>query len=138
MINGVAHVCYVVEDLDRAVDFYQNKLGLAEMFDFVHPDGVKFGVYLGAGNRTFVELFVGNHVPANDQQSYKHVCFEVDDIEATVAELKAKGVEVGPIKMGSDNSWQAWLADPDGNRIELHCYTPESRQLGAGEGSCCF
>ena len=30
--------------------------------------------------------------------------------------------------MGGDNSWQAWTCDPDGNRIELHQYTPESKQ----------
>jgi hypothetical protein len=38
---------------------------------------------------------------------------------------------VGEVKMGSDHSWQAWLADPDGNRIELHAYTPESNQVKA-------
>ena len=27
-----------------------------------------------------------------------------------------------------DRSLQAWLADPDGNRIELHQYRPESKQ----------
>jgi len=35
---------------------------------------------------------------------------------------------VGQITLGSDNSYQCWLDDPDGNRIELHQYTPESRQ----------
>lgn len=38
------------------------------------------------------------------------------------------GVEVGDITFGSDQSWQAWLKDPDGNNIELHGYTPESKQ----------
>jgi hypothetical protein len=27
-----------------------------------------------------------------------------------------------------DHSWQAWITDPDGNKIELHDYTPESWQ----------
>ncbi len=35
--------------------------------------------------------------------------------------------------MGSDHSWQAWLSDPDGNRVELHQYTPESWQTPALE-----
>jgi predicted enzyme related to lactoylglutathione lyase len=52
----------------------------------------------------------------------------VDDIEQTVRALRARGVEVSEVKMGGDQSWQAWLADPDGNRIELHQYTPESWQ----------
>jgi hypothetical protein len=29
-----------------------------------------------------------------------------------------------------DRSHQAWIVDPDGNRIELHGYTPESKQNG--------
>jgi predicted enzyme related to lactoylglutathione lyase len=53
---------------------------------------------------------------------------EVDDLELTVAALRGRGVEVSNPKLGSDQSWQAWLADPDGNRIELHQYTPKSRQ----------
>jgi predicted enzyme related to lactoylglutathione lyase len=52
----------------------------------------------------------------------------VDDVAAAVKALRAKGVEVTDPKMGTDHSWQAWLSDPDGNRIELHGYTPESKQ----------
>jgi hypothetical protein len=37
-------------------------------------------------------------------------------------------VEVGDITLGSDGSYQAWLKDPDGNRIELHGYTADSLQ----------
>ncbi|MCL5270108.1 MAG: VOC family protein [bacterium] len=57
-----------------------------------------------------------------------HICLEVDDIQATAAALRERGVDVSEIKLGGDQSWQAWLADPDGNRIELHQYTPDSWQ----------
>ena len=43
---------------------------------------------------------------------------------------RAQGVEVSDAKLGGDNAWQAWITDPDGNRIELHCYTPQSQQNG--------
>ena len=45
-----------------------------------------------------------------------------------MTELRAAGVEVTDSKLGFDKSWQAWLTDPDDNRIELHQYTPESQQ----------
>lgn len=32
-------------------------------------------------------------------------------------------------KLGMDNSWQAWITDPDGNRIELMEYGPSSMEL---------
>ena len=48
--------------------------------------------------------------------------------EATVATLRERGLEVSDPKLGTDRSWQAWITDPDGNRIELHHYTAESKQ----------
>jgi predicted enzyme related to lactoylglutathione lyase len=53
----------------------------------------------------------------------------VEDFEGTVAALRKNGVEVTGAKPGMDHSWQAWIQDPDGNRIELHAYTPESWQF---------
>ncbi len=39
---------------------------------------------------------------------------------------------MGEIRTGLDGSFQAWLADPDGNRIELMEYTHRSAQLVPG------
>jgi len=128
MITGLAHVCFVVSDLQESIRFYRDVLGFREAFAFHREDGTHFGQYLHAGGRCFVELFVGDLAERAEKQSYQHISLEVDEIEATVADLGAKGVEVTPVKMGADHSWQAWLADPDGNRIELHGYTADSLQ----------
>jgi len=129
MITGLAHVCFIVGDLEASVAFYCDKLGFEPAFEFLRDNGEKFGQYLHIGGRAFLELFQGDPREANaDTMSYRHFCLEVDDMESTVAELRERGVEVGKITTGSDNSWQAWLDDPDGNRIELHGYTPRSKQ----------
>ncbi len=128
MIVGLAHVCFVVKDLEASIPFYRDKLGLTPAFDFVNEEGERFGIYLHVGGRTFVELFQGDLAPRAEQQSYQHFCLEVDDFEQTVEELRARGAEVTDVKLGMDHSWQAWLTDPDGNRIELHGYTEESWQ----------
>ena len=128
MITGLAHACFTVEDLDRALVFYSDGLGLKEAFDFINDEGKRYGVYLYLGGRNFIELFSGDLGECAEKQSYKHICLEVDDIETTVVELRDRGIEVSPIKMGKDHSFQAWITDPDGNRIELHHYTPESSQ----------
>lgn len=129
MITALAHVCFTVKDLDAAIDFYQGKLGFTHAFDFINDQGMRHGVYLHIGGRSFIELFQGSYQePA--QGSYRHFCLEVDDIEATAAELRSRGVEVTEVKLGKDQSYQCWLTDPDGNRIELHQYTAESLQLG--------
>jgi lactoylglutathione lyase/glyoxylase I family protein len=128
MITALAHTCFVVHDLDASLQFYVDGLGLKLAFDFVHDTGVRYGVYLHVGGRNFIEMFQGETAARAEGQSYSHLCLEVDDIQATVASLTTRGIEVGPVKLGCDQSWQAWLADPDGNRIELHQYTPESWQ----------
>jgi len=128
MIKGFAHICFTVNDLDSAIAFYQDKLGFRHAFDFINEQGKRYGVYLHIGGRCFIELFQGEVGAPPDKPAYKHFCLEVDDIEKTTAALRAQGVEVSPVKRGGDQSWQAWLADPDGNRIELHGYTAQSKQ----------
>jgi catechol 2,3-dioxygenase-like lactoylglutathione lyase family enzyme len=124
----LAHVCFTVGDLERSIAFYCDTLGFARAFDFTDDSGARYGAYIKTGPRTFIELFAGGSRPTGDEHSYKHICLEVDDIEQTVADLRGKGVDVGEISLGMDQSYQAWLADPDGNRIELHCYTDTSWQ----------
>jgi len=128
---GLAHVCFTVRDLGAAVAFYQGKLGLRPAFDFTNAQGERTGAYLHVGGRSFIELFAGELAPAAGGQSYRHLCLEVEDIEGTAARLREQGVEVTPVQMGGDGSWQAWLQDPDGNRIELHQYTAQSLQTEA-------
>lgn len=128
MIVGIAHVCYRVTNLDAALDFYCSKLGLREAFGFFREDGTRFGQYVHVGGRGFIELFESNLEPRAEGQSYQHLCLEVDDVASTVAALRAKGVECSEPKPGSDNAWQSWITDPDGNRIELHGYTADAKQ----------
>ncbi len=131
MITGIAHACFTVSDLERSIAFYRDGLGMTPAFDFTDENGRRFGLYLHAGGRNFVELFQGQLGEPAEGQSFRHICLEVDDIEATVQELRDRGVEVSDPKLGKDQSWQAWIADPDGNRFELHQYTPESWQAPA-------
>ena len=128
MITGIAHACYTVSNLDAAEAFYVGKLGLKKAFDFVDDDGKRFGVYIRVGRRTFVELFTGTPQPGESKGSYCHLCLEVDNLKQTVADLRVRGVAVTDPMLGKDQSWQAWIDDVDGNRIELHEYTAASWQ----------
>ena len=130
MITALAHVCFIVRDLDASFAFYRDALGLASAFDFTDAEGKRFGAYLHVGGRSFIELFQGQPQPKAEGQSYQHICLEVDDIHATVADLRARGVAVTDPVIECDHSWQAWLTDPDGNSIELHHYTAASLQVG--------
>lgn len=128
LIRGLAHVCFTVSDLQRSLDFYCGTLGLQPAFEFVRPTGERYGQYIHVGGRAFIELFEGGVAERAEGQPYRHVCLEVDDIEEAVRRLQERGVAVTDVKVGNDRSYQAWISDPDGNRIELHGYTPESKQ----------
>ncbi len=45
--------------------------------------------------------------------------FEVDDLDAMCARLKAKGVEILKREDNDPNGRFAWIVDPDGTKIEL-------------------
>ncbi|MDI9585173.1 MAG: VOC family protein [Acidobacteriota bacterium] len=130
MLKALAHACYTVRDLDAAIDFYVGKLGMTQAFDFINDKGERYGVYLHVAGRSFIELFTGTH-DASQGGSYRHICLEVEDVAQAVEILRERGVEISDAKLGMDNSWQAWITDPDGNRLELHSYTSESWQAPA-------
>jgi catechol 2,3-dioxygenase-like lactoylglutathione lyase family enzyme len=130
MITGLAHLCFTVSNLEKSVAFYRDILGLTPAFDYIDENGHWYGQYMHVGERNFIELFEGKLGQPAEGQAYRHFCLEVDDIHAMVKTLRERGLDVTDVKTGKDRSFQAWIADPDGNRIELHCYTPESKQKG--------
>ena len=145
MIKQLAHLCFFTNQLDRMIVFYRDVLGCPVKFTMCNNDGFEFGHYFALGERTFIEIFDqagaikqwgGDKVPrrpSGSDERYRHFSFEVSGIEGFCARLRAKGVEVTPVKTEMDHSKQAWLKDPDGNAIELMEYTPRSLQLVGGK-----
>jgi catechol 2,3-dioxygenase-like lactoylglutathione lyase family enzyme len=106
-------------DLDRARAFYAGKLGL------VVTDHSDFAVaFDGGGSRLRV-----TKVEAFEPQPFTVLGWVVDDIAATLAGLRERGVEFTVYDgMGQDKDgvWQApggaliaWFRDPDGNTLSL-------------------
>lgn len=56
-----------------------------------------------------------------DPRGLNHLVIRVESIQATVARLTTRGIEVGAPSSpdGSQDFWTAWVADPEGYRIEL-------------------
>jgi catechol 2,3-dioxygenase-like lactoylglutathione lyase family enzyme len=129
MIKQLAHACIHAGDLEKTAEFYCNVLGCESGFDFIR-NGQRFGFYIKLGNGTFIEVFERDAI--SGQGSIAHLALEVDDMDAMIARVKSHGYDIGDKKMGADHSWQVWLQDPNGVRIELHEYTPESCQLVGG------
>ena len=138
MIRHLAHINFITNDLTKIIDFYVNKLGMQVKFTLNNKAGVPFGYYFECGNSTFLEFFDqagavqecgGKVAELTAGTRYKHFCLEVTGLDAYCEKLRSKGVAVTAITTGMDNSRQAWIADPDGNAIELMEYGPSSLQL---------
>ena len=138
MIRKLAHLNFVTNDLSKIIDFYVNKLGMKVKFTLDNKKGQPFGYYFECGDSTFIEFFDqamaaevwgGKVEPLASGTQYKHFCLEVTGLDEFCKTLKSKGVSVTEITLGIDNSRQAWIADPDGNQIELMEYGPLSLQL---------
>jgi len=54
-------------------------------------------------------------------------------MDAAVAHIRKMGVPITDKKLGVDETWQAWTADPNGIKIELFQYTPKSAQFVGGD-----
>jgi catechol 2,3-dioxygenase-like lactoylglutathione lyase family enzyme len=100
-------------DLARSITFYQT-LGLKLIVK--SPHYARFEV--GDGADTFSLHLTED---ASGAANGPHVYFECDDLDARVADLKAKGIafDSGPV----DQSWkwrEAWLSDPAGVKLCLY------------------
>jgi catechol 2,3-dioxygenase-like lactoylglutathione lyase family enzyme len=112
---------FSVNDLDKAREFYGQKLGLT-----VEQDDMGLTVKLAGGNHLFVYA-KEDHQPA----TFTILNFPVDDVEKAVAELKDKGIafeqyppmtdEDGIARGRASNQGPdiAWFKDPAGNILSV-------------------
>ncbi|MFA7231540.1 MAG: VOC family protein [Victivallaceae bacterium] len=128
MIKKIAHVCIAALNLAEVEKFYCAGLGFEKAFDFIR-DGKVFGFYLKTADNSFIEVFRQDTLPVNENCVIRHICLETDDLDQLARHLKKLGYEVTDKRLGADRSWQIWVTDPSGVKIEFHQYTPESSQV---------
>jgi glyoxylase I family protein len=131
-VRQVAHVCIFAKDLEATRRFYADVLGMEVVFNFLRGGEVS-GFYLGAGGRSHVEVFLKPEAEYGDLNQINHFCLEVQSIDEAVAHIRGQGVEVTDKKFACDDTWQAWVRDPNGVKIELFEYTAKSAQFEGGD-----
>ncbi len=136
MITDIGHPAFAAFDLDRTLTFYE-MLGIRESFRLHREDGSLMLVYLHVAGDRFIEVFPNGPQPDPERRSsFMHLCLLTADLHATVEQLRSKGVPIQQEpKVGLDHNLQAWIADPDGNPIELMQLSEESPQREVARGA---
>ena len=99
-IERIDHIAIVVESLDAALAVYRDALGMTlSHVETIPEQDVKIGFLPGGDSE--IELLqpinpesgIGRYL-AKRGEGLHHICLEVDDIAATLAELKARGAQL--------------------------------------------
>ena len=99
-VKRINHIAIVVEEIDDALHFWRDALGLKVTHTEDIPDQDSVVTFLSVGN-TDIELVKSTSEESGVARYLKkrgpgihHICLEVDDIEASLESLKASGVRL--------------------------------------------
>jgi lactoylglutathione lyase len=119
------HTMLRVGNLQRAIDFYTQVLGMQLLRTTDRPDqkySLAFVGYGGNPDQAEIELTYNYGVEQYDiGTAYGHIALGVPDVYGACDKIRAAGGQItrepGPVKGG--NTVIAFVVDPDGYKIEL-------------------
>lgn len=119
MINKLFAICILVDNFEKSLDFYKNKLGLE-----VNSNEGEFADFKLEG--TSLAIFGKSGATAMFPKEYMNsgggvvIAYQVDDLAKEVSRLNSSAIEIfeGP----KETAWGqkvAYYNDPDGNILEV-------------------
>jgi methylmalonyl-CoA/ethylmalonyl-CoA epimerase len=129
-IKGINHLAIVVEDIESALRFWRDTLGLPlEHIEEVESEGAKVA-FLPLGDSrielvepTDPETGLARYL-AKRGPGFHHLCLEVDDLSASLANLDSQGVELvnSEPAIGQDGRKYAFLHPKSANGVLIELY----------------
>jgi predicted enzyme related to lactoylglutathione lyase len=115
LITGVDFVAMPTHDLEAAVEFYGDTLGLARS---VYRKEQHFAEF-ETGNLT-LSVIDAEAMGLEHHVQRLHIALHVDDVQAARTVLEARGVAFQGDILDTGVCHMAFFADPDGNALMLH------------------
>jgi catechol 2,3-dioxygenase-like lactoylglutathione lyase family enzyme len=117
------HVGIYAKDYDESMRFYTQTIGLKEAFTIKDAAGKPTLSYLQIAKDTFLEI-----APATGDRTagLSHVGIWPENLAATVALLRQRGVKVDDPRTGATLTSITNVTDPNGIRLELLDFLPGS------------
>lgn len=118
-VSGIGQISVPVDDLERSIRFYRDRLG-AKLLRVVDPPGLAHFDLAGVRLMLDGPSHSGGARPAEATTIF----FRIDDITRSYEAMRAAGVvfDVAPVlqyKTDVVEGWMAFFSDPDGNRLAL-------------------
>jgi catechol 2,3-dioxygenase-like lactoylglutathione lyase family enzyme len=120
MISGFSHIYLPVRDVDESIAFYTEHLGFRLLRKW-SANG-RASAYLTAPDGVLLELTLANRPsPGGEGRVESRIGLTVTDMDALIADLRAKGVKVAREPYEARTFWgrQAGIVDPSGNGVSL-------------------
>ncbi|HEY9621134.1 MAG TPA: VOC family protein [Crinalium sp.] len=123
--SGINHVAIICSDYETSKHFYVNILGFSIIQETFRAARHSYKLDLRVGDHDAIELFSFPNPPERpscpEAQGLRHLAFTVDDIDESVVDLQAKGVEVEPIRVDEITGKRfTFFQDPDGLPLEIY------------------
>ncbi len=122
------HFGIYVKDFDESMNFYTKTMGFREAFSIKDKDGKPTLAYLQINRDTFVELAPAT---ADRPVGVSHIGLWTDDLNKTITILRERSVKMENPISGATKSLLTNMSEPNGVRLELLEYPPESLQRKA-------
>ena len=126
-LNKVHHIAIICSDYQRSLDFYTHVLGLRVLAEHYREERQSYKTDLALGDDYIIELFSFPSPPSRltrpEATGLRHLAFEVDNIDESVRELDALGINHETVRTDEYTSKRfLFFQDPDGLPIELYEY----------------
>jgi glyoxylase I family protein len=124
-LSAIHHIAIIVSDYEVSRDFYVNKLGFQVIRENWRPEKQDWKLDLRINESTELEVFAPQNPPKRPSYpeacGLRHLAFHTADIEQTVEELNAFGIDCEPIRTDTFTGRKmTFFFDPDGLPLELH------------------
>jgi lactoylglutathione lyase len=120
-VTKLLHTRMRVSDLGQTIRFYTDVLGLEILERKTSPRGSQLAFLRVPNSEELIELTsFPPSGPVKVQEDLVHLAFQVENLDETIASLKAQGVKItdGPTQTSSGSCF-IFIDAPDGYEVEL-------------------
>ena len=122
----LSHISLSTNDLKKIESFYCDILGMKIAHKFINPKNETYGVFLYAGNSTFIEFFKSKN-SFNNAERFRHFCLEVSNINEMKKVFEKNNFAVSVSRGKTDKILQFTVKDFEGNLVEFHQHDEQSK-----------